>query len=416
MLHGERILDRCSEGTRSFGLILLEIDDFAALEALFGEDITTTLTYAAECRLWTALPEGAGSWQAGRGQFAVSLPGTDLATLRRVAAALQRALSSEALTAPSGGVHVTACAGCALAPEEELTRLGPTARRALAAAHRKGRGSCEIKMADEDDTAALVAAAESCLAARRLLVAFQPVRRLDGTGPVAFQECLVRMSNDGGDPVPASRFVPGLVMGGHGAELDRLVLDRALSLLVKHPRLRLSVNLCGTTLSDPGWMAGFEARAAADMTLAERLIVELPARVVLDEPIATGTFLERLRGTGASVALDGFGTVEIGLGTLRSLQLDMAKAPVSVLDGEGVAEGLATLAERVDVSLVATGVESEETADRLSKAGFDYGQGLAFGRPDQALARSAISTVAEADDLAVTVSPARAARSWFASR
>lgn len=399
------------------GLILLEIDDFAAYEQLFGEETATALIYDAECRVWSSLPEGSGSWQAGRGQFAVSLPDCAPGDLGRIARAAQRAIAQKPLVCPAGDIHVTASAGCAIATPAELTRLGPTAQRALAAARRAGNSRCHVLSATGEDAGVVVAAAESCLASGRLTVSFQPVCRLDG-GAAAFSECLVRMPNDGAEPVPAARFLPGLVALGHGPALDRMMLERALVLLTKHRRLRLSVNICAPTLHDDGWMAALEARAAADLALADRLTVEIGVQALVAERLAAGRFLERVRQTSASIAIDGFGTVELGLRALGSIGADMVKIPINDPAAREGAEALALVAQRLDLAVIATGVETPEDVAMIERIGVDLAQGYAFGAPEQSPDFSATEPDGQrlANALELSAFRARASRAAPASR
>ncbi|MEM6943408.1 MAG: hypothetical protein AAF565_06620, partial [Pseudomonadota bacterium] len=275
------------------GLILLSIDDFLAIGSLFGEGVATALSYAAEARLWPALPDGAGSWPAGRGQFAISLPDVTPHRLSKTARALQARLAEEPLMAPSGAVAVTASAGCALAEARDLRHLGATAERALARASASGRGLICLLPATPDTDSRIIRAAQQALAGEGLGIAFQPILPLGGEGPPLYTECFVRLTagsidqhgrseHDGDSAVPARRFLGRLQAAGEAAAVDRGTLQAALDHLNDAPHLRLGLNISRETLLDQRWQTAFD-EAGASGRAVERLVLELDSRVIASD-------------------------------------------------------------------------------------------------------------------------------------
>lgn len=370
--------------TVTHGLILLEIDHFAAFERLFGEAAATALIHDAEARLWSKMPEGSGTWQAGRGRFAVSVPDCEAAGLQQLAQRVQHAFAAGAVSCPPTDVHITASAGCALASSETLTELGPTAQRALEIARRHGANRRKLLHAEQQDSAGLTRAAMHCLDNRGLKIAMLPARRLDGTGPVAFWECLARLPNEGRDAVPAARFLPAVIAAGRGPEVDVLVLEHALSMLANRPTLRVSVNLCSDTLTGTAWFSLLKSWCADDPTIADRLIVEIPSTALVTESTGAAAFAERLRRTSASLAIDSYGEPWVPHRRLAALQPDMIKLPFSQPELRERAEDHVTLAHRQDITVVATEIETQEQAALAMACGIEIAQGYLFGGPQLA--------------------------------
>jgi EAL domain-containing protein (putative c-di-GMP-specific phosphodiesterase class I) len=114
-------------------------------------------------------------------------------------------------------------------------------------------------------------------------------------------------------------------------------------------------------------------------------ISEAAAMAHLDE---AETFIDRIRGCGARVALGGFGSGLTSLAQLRRLRVDYLKVDGELVRGiaadrhlESMVFGLAKAAESLELATVAEHVENAVTADKLRAMGFDYGQGYFFGRP-----------------------------------
>ena len=92
---------------------------------------------------------------------------------------------------------------------------------------------------------------------------------------------------------------------------------------------------------------------------------------------------------GCTVALDDFGTGYSSLGYLRKLKFSTIKVDRSFVQGaaQGGAESLAivravvAMAQSLEMSTTAEGVETAEQAEMLRKLGCTKIQGFHFGRP-----------------------------------
>ncbi|MEL6765574.1 MAG: EAL domain-containing protein [Pseudomonadota bacterium] len=383
------------------GLILLAIDDFAAIGGFFGEDVAVALAYAAEERLWPALPEGAGSWPAGRGEFAIILPSIAPATLLSLARQLQARLAQKPLLAPSGRVELTASAGCALATPTMLRHLGASATRALASARRRGRGRAELVNAAPDEQEGLLRAAQRLLAIGALALDFQPILPLSGapavgpaTAPVArpplYTECLIRLPMAPGAPaLPAAAFLPGLQAAGEARAVDRYVLERALELLRTRPTLRLGINIAAETLNDADWHSTLAAAGREGTPPTERLVIEIGATTLAEDPVATGGFAERVRRCGTALAIEGFLPGALDQRLLESLRPDFIKAAHRGGTAAMLLKPLLTLAARWDITVIATGLETSAEQRDAHATGIAYGQGNGLAPPAPALPETA---------------------------
>ncbi|MEM6677406.1 MAG: EAL domain-containing protein [Pseudomonadota bacterium] len=389
------------------GLILLEIDDFAAIQALLGAEAATGLAFAAESRLWSLLPAGAGTWPAGQGQFAISLPEIGATQLASLSQSLRHALAQTPLTAPSGAIEVTASAGTALADHATLPHLGAAAEEALEAARNAGRGRSRFRRAARGGPAALVAEAQRAVAKGQIGAEWQPIRAISQEGAAAGDPAPTRDPRDGDDApsitpgermiyaegraqlerqdceaVPPRAFVPALLRAGDGPALDRAMLSQALSALRAIPTLRLGLNLSPGTLSDPGWAADYRAAVArpsdGDLAITARLVLEIDAETLVADPFAAGAFAERIRLGGAALAIDRFLPDQLGGLPLDALGLDFLKiAAADAAQDPSIVARAAEIAARRDLTVVATGLDTAQSLELARRAGIAFGQGKA---------------------------------------
>jgi EAL domain-containing protein (putative c-di-GMP-specific phosphodiesterase class I) len=118
------------------------------------------------------------------------------------------------------------------------------------------------------------------------------------------------------------------------------------------------------------------------------LVFEVTESVLLDDSAHTMDFLTRLKGLGAEVALDDFGTAFSSLSYVRRFPFDHLKLDISFTSelphstrSMLLVEEICHLAISMDMRVIAEGIERQEQADALRGIGCDYGQGYLFSRP-----------------------------------
>jgi len=181
---------------------------------------------------------------------------------------------------------------------------------------------------------------------------------------------------------------------GMGAMIDSFVLRTACATLRSwqdHPAtrgLRLSVNITANQLSRPEFIttvAEALGEAGAEPTL---LTLELTEHVMLDDVVAVGRAMARLKGMGVKLALDDFGTGYSSLTYLRQLPLDILKIDRSFVrdidtnpSDRAIIQTILSFAEHLGLSVVAEGVETERQMLMLRQHGCRVYQGFLFARP-----------------------------------
>jgi len=121
---------------------------------------------------------------------------------------------------------------------------------------------------------------------------------------------------------------------------------------------------------------------------AESLKLEVTESSVMPDPDLAAAVLEGLRGLGVTIAIDDFGTGYSSLECLQRLPFDTLKVDrvfVARLDGSQrnaeIVKTVLGLAHRLDLTVVAEGIETAEQLAELRELGCPHGQGFFFGRP-----------------------------------
>jgi PAS domain S-box-containing protein len=115
---------------------------------------------------------------------------------------------------------------------------------------------------------------------------------------------------------------------------------------------------------------------------------EITESGLMADPDAVRTVVERLKAAGFRVAIDDFGTGYSSLSYLQHLHVDRLKLDRSFVDamltrGEAhaVMESVVILAERLQLEVVAEGIETIAQLKQVESLGCGFGQGFYFSRP-----------------------------------
>ncbi len=118
------------------------------------------------------------------------------------------------------------------------------------------------------------------------------------------------------------------------------------------------------------------------------LVLELTERELIEPTPITLQLFEQLHGLGVMIAIDDFGTGHSSLGYLRQFNVDFLKIDQSFVAMIGVdalsrhiLDSIIELSAKLDLGIVAEGVETVEQSDYLTAHGVNYLQGYLFGRP-----------------------------------
>ena len=222
-----------------------------------------------------------------------------------------------------------------------------------------------------------------------LVLHYQPKVALDGERVIG-AEALVRWEHPERGLVGPMNFVPLAEHTGLIGPLTAWVLERAMrdarDWWDRGHRITVGVNLSVANLVDPE-LPGLVARLLAETRLPpSALEFEITESVLMTEPEKALRTLTLLRGMGAALAVDDYGTGHSSLQYLHQLPLNTLKIDrsfVSEMGSEGgvIVRSTVDLAHSLGLDVVAEGIEDAETAVALQRLGCDFGQGYHFARP-----------------------------------
>lgn len=272
--------------------------------------------------------------------------------------------------------------------------FGAKRRAALSAldqARKAGPRGVAVRVVEEGATTDELSLAKEALAMIRAgaaSVALQPVVDAQTPGRVMFREALIRLIRPSGEEITAGAFMPTLTAMGMTADVDLAVLNNAIRMLGEDPSARISVNVAAETLTGGAWRDRVLDVALRSPDIAERLIVEVSEETALSHITAARDLFTLIRRCGVTLALDDFGAGATSFSHLRDARFDMVKIDGKFISGidaspsdQALVAGMADIARRLDMMVIAEYVETAQEARVLRKIGVDGFQGFLFGQP-----------------------------------
>ncbi len=238
------------------------------------------------------------------------------------------------------------------------------------------------------------------LAADELAMHYQPIIELSTLTVVGF-EALMRWRHPERGLVSPSVFIPLAEESGLIVELGVFALREAIVTAATWASdgPYLTVNLSARQFHDPDLVAAIERELKSSGFAPDRLIIEVTESATLSDVAETLGVIERLTRLGIGIALDDFGTGYSSLHYLTLVHPRIIKIDQSFvspthddLRTRTLLETIVTLGRKLDIEVLAEGIETDEQLAHLRRLGCDLGQGFLFS---PAVGTSEVAALAE---------------------
>ncbi len=392
-------LAKSERDASSVAVLFCDLDRFKLVNDSLGHESGDSLLRAVSPRLRDAMRPGDTVARFGGDEFGILVEDVDREldathVAERIAAALARPFVL------GGREHfVTASIGIAIGGAGEMPE--GLIRDADAAMYRaKERGGAGYEIFDEVMRARAVDHLEIENDLRRavergeLRLLYQPVVRLSD-GRVVGVEALVRWQHPTRGLIGPEKFVPIAEEGGLIVPVGHWILEHACRQAAEWQAARpdqapvnVSVNLSARQVSRPGLAGEIGALLRGTGVDPLSLTLEITESALIEESASMFETVHALDHLGCRILLDDFGTGFSSLGYLKRFPLDGIKVDRSFVERLGlqstdaaIVRAIVRMAEELELSVVAEGVETEEQMREIRSLGCEFAQGYFFTPP-----------------------------------
>jgi len=381
----------------NFAVMLLDVDKFKLINDSLGHEFGDKLLNTVAGRLSVVLRETDILARFGNDEFAILLENFgSVKNLETIAKKIQQSLESP-VSIKEQELYVTSSIGIATFPESgtDADSLIKSADSALYQAKDLGRNQFHFSTGSLNKQAQLKLELEKNL--RRALINgefeiyLQP-QIAPNSGIVAGAEALLRWQHPTRGLISPAVFIPiledlGLLSGVEAWVLNK-VCGLAKQMIDDFGEMRFSVNISGAHFKTGNLKENVFLALQASSLEANFLEVELTEDIMIEHVERNNRLLSELKELGISIALDDFGKGYSSLSYLKNFPADVLKIDKAFIDNlvedkrdTAIVESLVELAHKLDIKVVAEGVEKKVQCTHLSNLGCDFIQGYFFSKP-----------------------------------
>ncbi|WP_222193916.1 putative bifunctional diguanylate cyclase/phosphodiesterase [Modestobacter italicus] len=391
---------RAAEGETSC-VLLLDLDGFKAVNDVAGHEAGDLLLVEVADRLRATVRDRDLVGRLGGDEFAVLVrAGLDEATALAERIIGELAGVHRSVPTPGADPDLVFDVSCSIGvtevdPADDVPTTVRHADLALRAAKAAGKGRVRRHGETADSATArrtrLARDLPDALSRGELRLVYQPVvgtveRRVLGL------EALVRWDHPALGEISPDEFVGLAEDDGLIVPLQRWVLEQSTAelagLLHQGRDLRLGVNISVRHLQSGSLVPDVAAALARAGLPPSRLMLEVTESLFIGEPDRADGDLQTLHDMGCVISLDDFGRGYSTFAYLTRLPVDVLKMDREFLAGieddersAALVHTVIELGRRLDIDVVAEGVETPGQLTALRELGCRFLQGFLLGRP-----------------------------------
>ncbi len=397
----ERRLEQAMRDSRRNGqpcaVFFLDLDGFKAVNDAFGHQAGDRLLSLIAQRLRETLRPQDMAARMGGDEFVVVAEAVRREDVDVLAARLGSVLRQE-FVVDGHSVRISASIGIALYPQDGATarELISHADAAMYRAKSGGRDAHQFfdpsMLVNAQENLELLAELRGALARGEFRLHYQP--KLDlRSGRAVGAEALLRWVSPSRGSVPPDRFLGLAEQAGLIVPIGDWVLDEACRQAsawraAGRRNWSVAVNLSALQFDHPDLVQSVRDALRRHALPPRALVLEVTESTAMRNVESSMAILKQFEAMGVGVSIDDFGTGYSSLLYLKRLPATELKVDRGFIrdvqhdaDDAAIVSAIVALAQRLQLRVVAEGVETPAQQDYLRQLHCDLAQGFLFGKP-----------------------------------
>lgn len=381
--------------SKRVAVAFMDIDNFKLVNDSLGHEAGDELLKIISARLCISVGDRGAVARIGGDEFVIVLHDADedfTSIIAQIRADVTKRCSVSGID-----LQATASIGVALFPDHGSCASQLLAHADLAMYQAKSNGRADVvifsKELLEASSRKLLRIEElrRAISNNELILHFQPQRNLR-TGDLTGVEALVRWQHPTQGLTYPNEFIPLAEESGLILELGKKVLEmacqQARAWQDEGIPMKMAVNMSARQFQEEAltpMVSEVLANAGLDPSWLE---IEITESLIMKDVDAAVARMSELTALGVELAIDDFGTGYSSLSMLKRFPLTRLKIDRSFIsdiprdrDDMAIVAAVISLAQKLELEVMAEGVESGEQAEFLLDAGCQGGQGYLFGHP-----------------------------------
>src|ERR1043166_1400418 len=382
----------------AFAILFVDLDGFKAINDILGHAVGDQVLVEFSRRLGSSVRPGDTFARLGGDEFTILLD--DLNDLNDAIIAVKRlmAILKEPFHLLGRDLAVSASIGVALSADEyvDADEMLRHADAAMYRAKQQGRGRYEmfdrVTGVNLERQSRIQSDLSHAIERAELVLEYQPIVALE-TGKIAGFEALLRWQHPTLGLVPPPDFISVAEATGAIVPIGEWVLHEGCRQIrewqkscPQNPPLYISINLSVKQLAQPDLVEQVAVAVHKAGLDPVNLKLEITESMLMNSEAAI-RMLSHLHALGVGISIDDFGTGYSSLSYLHRLPISTLKIDRSFVSSMSqgkesfeIVRTIITLAQSLNLSVVAEGIETNDQLEKLTELKCVYGQGHFFSK------------------------------------
>jgi diguanylate cyclase (GGDEF)-like protein len=382
--------------SKRFALLLININHFRRFNINQGYQIADTLLTAFSSRLAELSRDQDYIARIGNSEFAMILPEVHNEGHASLAAIKLIGSLNEPFNLDNVKIRATADIGIVVFPDhaEDIKNLFRNAELALSDARESNQSfavySSQLKTPDANYWN-LESELQDAIDKDQFELYFQPQVSLDSR-EIFGAEALIRWKNGDKGFIRPDIFIPVAEQSGQIYEITEWTINSALWLITSWPQtakpLKVAVNISTKMLKEPGFVEFVTSAVRIHSVEYDRLTLEITESALVEDMSASFNILDEFKSLGINISIDDFGTGYSSMAYFKNIPANELKIDQSFISymlenqmDQHIVKTVIQMAKGFDLTVVAEGIEDQETFDALNRLGCDIAQGYHLAKP-----------------------------------
>jgi len=393
----QQVVDYSKEAKYKTAVLFIDLDRFKFINDSLGHHFGDEFLKCVSERLKDNLRKTDTISRFAGDEFAIMLPKTSDDEAIKLAQRLNLALS-EPFTISGHSVSVSASIGIAFSNGnvENAVELIKNADTAMYYTKKYGKNNFTVYSQELDlDTSyklTIEKDLKTAIGNKEFVLHYQPIIDLN-SGKISGMEALIRWEHPMFGLLSPDKFIPISEESGQIFSIGKWVLYTACTQNKKwqkqgYPPFKISVNISTIQLQHQRFVEIVEGILEETELDSKWLELEVTESILMEDTDHMRENLVKLKKLGVSIAIDDFGTGYTSLSYLRQFSFDRVKIDRSFindinhgLNGKAITSTIISLAQKLNMGVIAEGIENEIQLSFLKDEQCDAGQGYYFSRP-----------------------------------
>lgn len=383
------------ENGRRGALILIDLDNFKDINDALGHEFGDLVLREIGPRLLQPGRPGYLVCRIGGDKFA--LLADDLIELSKVQALAYSLLATlrKPFLINTVSLEIDASIGIALFPQH-ASESNDLLRKAETAMYLAKESAFKVTLFRREQEhqpsyrLSVLSGLRSALHNQEFSLLYQPQMALQDQSLAGF-ECLLRWNREDNETLSPGSFIPLAEMSHHIHDITRWVIGQCFADLARWKQkgrlLPVSINLSSKNLMD-NRLISYLSQECLNYNIPPNYVhIEITESALMSDTKRARQLLLWLRKEGFRISIDDFGTGYSSLAYLKNLPVDILKIDKTFVSklaesqvDAAIVRSIISMAHSLDACVVAEGVESRESLERLIEYGCDYAQGYYINR------------------------------------